>query len=598
MNRGRPVPDGLYTYTVSAVDRAQNRGSGRLEGIRIDTRPTPVGLTAATRGFSKEMTLNLYVDVPDGIESWGLTIRDAKGAAVRSLAGAAGTTPPSRVAWDGRTEAGSAAADGAYTAELQVAYEKGNLMLARTPAAFELDRVAPAITASAPFTLFSPDGDGRRDTLPVQQRSSAEALWEGRVIAADGRTVATRSWKGAAADWAWDGNDDGGKRVPDGTYSYVVSATDAGGNSGSARIDGIRVDTRATTVTLAAEGRGFSPNGDGRADELALAPAAAIGDGMAGWSLAIRDPAGAAVRTFAGGSGAPLPARLAWDGRTDGGALAPDGAYGAELQVTYEKGNVAIARIPAPIELDTTPPSLAITLAPQPFSPDDDGVADTLSILYAPTDRSGIESWSVRVLDPQQRLFIAWSGSGAPAGAITWNGLSPTGELVQAAEDYPTDFAATDAYGNRATARRPIAVDVLVIRDGDRLKIRISSINFAPNSADYEGFDAAAAEKNRRTLDRLAEILKKYPEHQIRIEGHAASEWWDKPVEAAREQREELLPLSLARADAIRGALAQRGIEARRMTTAGIGGDQPVVPHGDLDNRWKNRRVEFILVRQ
>lgn len=602
---GKPVPDGLYSYTVTAVDRAQNRGSGRLDGIRIDTRPTPVGLSAATRGFSPngdrvadQITLNLYVDVRDGIAGWGLTVRDAAAAAVRAVYGAAGTAPPASVSWDGRTDSGAAAPDGAYTAELMVAYEKGNQMLARTPTSFELDRVAPTIAASAPYTLFSPDGDGRRDALPIQQRSSTEALWEGRVLAADGSTVASRSWKGAAAAFEWDGSDDAGKRAPDGTYSYVVSATDAGGNTASARIDGIRVDTRPATATLGVEGRGFSPNGDGRADELAFAPAAAIADGISGWSLAIRDAAGAAVRTFAGGSGAPLPGRVAWDGRTDGGAKAADGAYGAELQVSYEKGSVAVARTASPFELDTTAPALGITLAPQPFSPDNDGVADSLSILYTPTDRNAVESWSIRVLDPQERLFIGWSGSGAPSGAISWNGLSPSGELVQAAEDYPTDFSATDAYGNTAKVRRPIAVDVLVIRDGDRLKIRISSINFAPNSADYQSFDAAAAEKNRRTLDRLAEILKKYPEHQIRIEGHAASEWWDKPAEAAREQREELIPLSLARADAIRGALAQRGIDARRVTTAGLGGAQPVVPHGDLDNRWKNRRVEFILVRQ
>ncbi len=602
---GKPVPDGIYSYTVSAVDRAQNRGSGRLDGIRVDTRPTPVGLTAAAQGFSPngdrvadEIAFNLYVDVRDGIAGWGLTVRDAAGAAVRSVFGTAGTAPPDTLSWDGRTDSGAAAPDGAYTAELMVGYEKGNQMLARTPAAFALDRVAPTIAVSAPYTLFSPDGDGRRDTLPVQQRSSSEALWEGRVLAADGSTVATRSWKGAAMDFAWDGNDDAGKRVGDGTYSYVVSATDGGGNTGSARIDGILVDTRAVTATLAVDGRGFSPNGDGRMDELAFAPAAAVTEGVSGWTLAIRDAAGAAVRTFAGGADAPLPARIGWDGRTDDGAAAADGAYAAELQVSYEKGSVATARLVSTFELDTTPPTLGITLAPQPFSPDDDGVADALSILYAPTDRNAVESWSVRVLDPQQRLFIGWSGSGAPSAAISWNGLSPSGELVQAAEDYPTDFSATDAYGNTATVRRPIAVDVLVIRDGDRLKIRISSINFAPNSADYEHFDPAAAEKNRRTLDRLAEILKKYPEHQIRIEGHAASEWWDRPAEAAREQREELIPLSLARADAIRGALAQRGIDPRRVTTAGLGGAQPVVPHGDLDNRWKNRRVEFILVRQ
>jgi outer membrane protein OmpA-like peptidoglycan-associated protein len=33
------------------------------------------------------------------------------------------------------------------------------------------------------------------------------------------------------------------------------------------------------------------------------------------------------------------------------------------------------------------------------------------------------------------------------------------------------------------------------------------------------------------------------------------------------------------------------------MSTVGLGGTQPVVPHGDLENRWKNRRVEFILIK-
>jgi flagellar motor protein MotB len=34
------------------------------------------------------------------------------------------------------------------------------------------------------------------------------------------------------------------------------------------------------------------------------------------------------------------------------------------------------------------------------------------------------------------------------------------------------------------------------------------------------------------------------------------------------------------------------------MNVAGYGGTRPVVPHGDLQNRWKNRRVEFILERR
>jgi outer membrane protein OmpA-like peptidoglycan-associated protein len=43
--------------------------------------------------------------------------------------------------------------------------------------------------------------------------------------------------------------------------------------------------------------------------------------------------------------------------------------------------------------------------------------------------------------------------------------------------------------------------------------------------------------------------------------------------------------------------LVERDIPAARLTTAGLGAEDPVVPDGDLANRWKNRRVEFYLTK-
>jgi outer membrane protein OmpA-like peptidoglycan-associated protein len=138
------------------------------------------------------------------------------------------------------------------------------------------------------------------------------------------------------------------------------------------------------------------------------------------------------------------------------------------------------------------------------------------------------------------------------------------------------------------------------MRDGDRLKIIISSIYFKPYTADYTDKTAIEPDRvarNLKTLDRLAEILKKYQDYRIRIEGHAVAVYWDQPARVRTEQEEVLLPLSIRRAEAIQEALVKRGIKAQRMSTGGYGGAVPVVPHGDLDNRWKNRRVEFLLVR-
>jgi outer membrane protein OmpA-like peptidoglycan-associated protein len=47
----------------------------------------------------------------------------------------------------------------------------------------------------------------------------------------------------------------------------------------------------------------------------------------------------------------------------------------------------------------------------------------------------------------------------------------------------------------------------------------------------------------------------------------------------------------------VKAALVERGMSDDRISTLGRGGRDPVVPHTDLENRWKNRRVEFILIR-
>jgi len=146
--------------------------------------------------------------------------------------------------------------------------------------------------------------------------------------------------------------------------------------------------------------------------------------------------------------------------------------------------------------------------------------------------------------------------------------------------------------------QKTIPVDILVIREGDTLKVRIASITFAANTADYVKVEPDKALKNADTIKRLAEIFKKYATYKIQIQGHANLVNFDNPAKAKVEQEQELLPLSKQRAEAIRTALIAQGIEAARVSTSGIGAAEPIVPFSDLDNRWKNRRVEFILVKQ
>ena len=270
------------------------------------------------------------------------------------------------------------------------------------------------------------------------------------------------------------------------------------------------------------------------------------------------------------------------------------------FSVEYAKGNLPESRTPG-LRLDVSGPKVEISASPLPFSPDNDGVNDELTIGLKVDDLSPIESWELAILDPQAHHFNRLAGKGAPTERIIWDGTSDTGELVQSAEDYGLTFTIRDELGNAGTATAKVPIDILVIRDGDRLKVRIPSITFASNSPDYINVDAEKALKNTEVIKRLAEIFKKFSKYKILVVGHANRDKYDpakNPAGAKKEQDEELLPLSKARADAIRSALIAQGIEARRITTEGKGGAEPVASFDDRDNWWKNRRVEFILVRE
>jgi outer membrane protein OmpA-like peptidoglycan-associated protein len=169
--------------------------------------------------------------------------------------------------------------------------------------------------------------------------------------------------------------------------------------------------------------------------------------------------------------------------------------------------------------------------------------------------------------------------------------------MVESAREYTAAVTVTDATGIESTVERTVPVGILVEEDesGD-LRFRITGIKFAPFEADYIDLDdPEIVERNREILDRVARILEEYPNRQVRIEGHAVHIFY-RPERMEREQEETLIPLSRARAEAVRDALVERGVNGERLTVEAKGGSEPIVPFSDMDDRWKNRRVEFELI--
>lgn len=595
---GSPVSDGAYTYILATTDRAGNSGSSPSIGMKIDTSETPVRVATDQEYFSPNadgvkdrVRIIPSLRVTTGVDAYTVRVRNAKGEAVRGFSGR--NKAPEEIAWDGIDDAGKRVADGQYAAELEVVYTNGNRPLVVSNPFF-VDTRIPQVDVKADMLLFSPTPDSRLPAIAIRQTSSDETLWEGEIRDAKGAKVRGWFWKGKAVDLSWDGKDENGNRAPDGFYAYVVKTQNRAGTSAVKELRGIQIDTRPTPVYLTASSNGFSPNGDGVRDDITFSSIVTLKEGVKSWKLALVSATAGVQKEFTGAS--PVPATTTWDGKDKGGfQSAPEGTYTAVLQVEYAKGNVAEAKS-APFVLDVSAPKVDISFEGLPFSPDNDGVNDELAIRLKVDSQVPITSWEIAILDPVQHSFNRFGGKGAPSEKIIWNGLSETGELVDAAQDYGLVFTIRDELGNAGTVTKSIPVDVLVIKDGDKYKVKIASITFVGDKADFVNVEPAKAEKNSWVVKRLAEIFKKYSQYKIRIEGHANRVNYANRSAWAKEDA-ELLALSKARADAIREALIREGIDAQRITTAGLGASQPVVDFADADNIWKNRRVEFILLR-
>lgn len=118
---------------------------------------------------------------------------------------------------------------------------------------------------------------------------------------------------------------------------------------------------------------------------------------------------------------------------------------------------------------------------------------------------------------------------------------------------------------------------VAVQREGDMLALTFKSdVTFDVNSSTIrQGFHSE--------LVQVAQVLAKYPQTTIRVEGHTDSTG----SEAYN------LSLSERRAASVKNALVQYGVNASRINAVGLGEGSPIADNNTEYGRQQNRRVEI-----
>lgn len=173
------------------------------------------------------------------------------------------------------------------------------------------------------------------------------------------------------------------------------------------------------------------------------------------------------------------------------------------------------------------------------------------------------------------------AGVGAMVGGLIGYkaGNTAVGAIVGAAVGGATGAAIGRYMDKQAEEIRRDLKNAKVERIGEGIKITFSSgILFDVNSH-------VLRSEARKNVNDLSQILQKYEDTNILVEGHTDSTGSDNYN----------MTLSESRASSVSSQLKNQGVSPSRITIDGYGESQPIAENGTVSGRQQNRRVEIAI---
>lgn len=180
----------------------------------------------------------------------------------------------------------------------------------------------------------------------------------------------------------------------------------------------------------------------------------------------------------------------------------------------------------------------------------------------------------------QKGAVIGAVGGGAIGGVIgRAAGNTAMGAIIGATVGGVTGAIIGKKMDKQAEEMKEVLGDAEVKRVGEGIVIEFKDkVLF--------GFDRSDLSTGAKTnLDKLTNVLKKYPDTNIEIIGHTDSKGSDTYNQALSERR----------ASSVGDYLRSNGVSSTRITTRGMGESDPKVANDSEANMAENRRVEFVI---
>jgi cytochrome c oxidase subunit II len=136
--------------------------------------------------------------------------------------------------------------------------------------------------------------------------------------------------------------------------------------------------------------------------------------------------------------------------------------------------------------------------------------------------------------------------------------------------------AAAAAKGPKAFSAEAVEA---AMKDTTNATLQLNNVTFATGSAQL-------TPESTKELDILLAVMNKYPKMVVEIDGHTDNVGDEKAN----------LALSVARAKAVEAYAESKGVDKKRMQSAGFGGTKPIADNATAEGKQQNRRTEFRII--
>ena len=387
---------------------------------------------------------------------------------------------------------------------------------------FLYGQVKPATEISNPNRYFSPNFDGKKDTIAIPLDISDNKIiekWQVYILEKkEGKSfkvvqkIESKNSKESQknikkffqriiekkrnvtkpAIIEWDGKDKKGRLVKDGTYYFKIVAYDETGNKGETAFTPFVLDNTSPVIAKLRIADIFSPNGDGLKEVLDFSLKTFQVKKLDTLEVKIYNQQNEIVKniSFLGESFFTKEQfQFTWDGKDDNAKDCPEGNYELTVQIKDLAGNTSSLK-KEQVTLIRVFEEANVIASSEKFSPNEDNILDLVILRPHLSSEKYLEDWQLNIYNENKQIVKSFKGKQKLSKHLLFYGKqnqqqSKRTKLQQQSQQSLPDGTYTfflKAYFSSGNQIQSESQKIIIDNTPPVIKVTLNQDSFNPNS--------------------------------------------------------------------------------------------------------------------